>query len=161
MDYQWMPAAEEDKGEVLSLYKAQLGRSCCPWDEDYPSQEEIDWDLSRNALFVLKQNGRIAAAISIEEDEQIASLPCWDAALAPEGELARLAVLPGEQNKGLGRMMLRFGMDELKKRGFRGICFLVDKSNEKAIRSYAVFGFRIVGECCLYEREYLCYEKEL
>ncbi len=79
----------------------------------------------------------------------------------PVGELARLAVLPDEQNRGLGRIMMRFGMDELKRQGFRSVRFLVNKNNAKAIRSYAVFGFRIAGECHMYDQDLFCYEKEL
>lgn len=161
MEYEIIMATEADRGEILSLYKAQLGRECCPWNEDYPSNEEIDWDLSRDALFVLKKDGSIRAAVSIEEDEAVDCLSCWDENLAPIGELARLAVLPDEQSKGLGRIMLKFGMDELKRRGFNGIHFLVNKNNSKAIRCYAVFGFRVVGECHMYEQDFLCYEKEL
>jgi ribosomal protein S18 acetylase RimI-like enzyme len=52
-------------------------------------------------------------------------------------------------------------MDALKKRGFHGVRFLVNKANTKAIRSYAGFGFRIAGECRLYEQDLYCYEKAL
>ncbi len=161
MEYEIVMATEEDRNEILSLYKAQIGRDFCPWSEDYPSNESMDWDFSRDALFVLKMNGSIKAAISIEEDEDVDLLSCWDEKLAPEGELARLAVQPDEQNKGFGRIMLKFGMEELKRRGFNGIHILVNKHNTKAIRCYAVFGFRIVGECHMYEQDFLCYEKEL
>ncbi len=161
MEYLFDKASEADKSEILSLYKAQLGREFCPWDEEYPSEETIDWDLSRDALFVLKSGGRILAALSFEEDEDHASVPCWDCSLVPEGELSRLAVMPDEQNKGIGRIMLRRGMDELKRRGFRGVRFFVDKSNPKAIACYAPFAFRVVGECRMYERDFLCYEKAL
>ena len=77
------------------------------------------------------------------------------------GELARLAVLPSEQNKGYARIMMQFGMDELKRRGFKGIHFLVNKHNVKAIRSYEKFGFDVVGECYMFEQDFLCYEKVL
>ena len=160
-EYEIVMATEADRSEILSLYRAQLGREYCPWDEGYPSDETIDWDLSRDALFVLKKNGKIRAAVSIEKDEEVDLLPCWDKTLSPAGELARLAVLPEEQSRGLGRIMLQFGMDELKRRGFRGIQFLVDRHNAKAIRCYGVFGFRVVGECHMYEKEFLCYEREL
>ncbi len=161
MEYEIVMATEEDRNEILALYKAQIGQDYCPWDEDYPSNEAINWDLSRDALFVLKINGSIKAAVSIEEDEEVDRLLCWDKNLSPVGELARVAVLPDEQNKGLGRIMLKFGMDELKRRGFKGIHILVNKYNTKAIRCYAVFGFRVVGECNMYEQEFLCYEREL
>lgn len=161
MEYEIIAATEADREELLALYKAQLGREYCPWDEDYPSHETITYDLTRNALFVLKADGVIKAAISLEEDETVDAMPCWDASLEPSGELARLCVLPSAQGGGLARIMLRFGMEELARRGYRGIHFLVNKYNVKAIRSYAVFGFRTVGECHMYEQDFLCYEKEL
>lgn len=161
MEYEIVMAAKEDRNEILSLYKAQIGREFCPWSEDYPSNEAIDWDLSRDALFVLKMDGSIKAAVSIEEDEEADLLSCWDATLAPAGELARLAVLPDEQNRGFGRIMLKFGMDELKRRGFQSVHILVNKYNTRAIHCYAVFGFRVAGECRMYEQDFLCYEKEL
>ena len=151
MDYEIIQASEEDRSELLALYQAQKGREYCPWSEDYPSNETIDWDFSRDALFVLKMDGTIKAAISLELDEDVDRLPYWDEKLKPSGELARVAVLPAEQNKGLGRIMLRFGMEELKRRGYKGTHFLVNKHNIKAIRSYAVFGFHVVGECQMYE----------
>lgn len=161
MKYEIVIATEEDRDEILSLYRAQIGREYCPWNEEYPSNEAIDWDLSRDALFVMKVDGKIKAAVSIEEDEEAAGLSCWDKNLEPAGELARVAVLPEEQSKGLGRIMLQFGMDELKRRGFKGIHILVNKNNTKAIRCYAVFGFCMVGECYMYEQDFLCYEREL
>ena len=161
MEYSIVMAKEEDREEVLALYKRQLGREHCPWDENYPSDETINVDLSRDALFLLKSDGRIKAAISIDDDEIVNNLPCWDSNLEPLGELARLAVLPEEQSKGYGRIMLKFGMEELKRRGFKGIHILVNKYNLKAIRCYAIFGFRLVGEHRMYEQDFLCYEKEL
>ena len=157
-DYEIVMATESDRREILSLYKAQIERDDCPWDEEYPSDESIDWDLSRDALFVMKTEGKITAAISIETDEEADLLPCWNKDYTPAGMLARLAVLPEEQNKGLGRIMLKFGMDELKKQGFQGVHLLVGKNNATAIRCYAVFGFHVVGECHMYGEDFLCYE---
>ena len=82
-------ATEGERSEIMALYKAQIGREFCPWDEDYPSDETMDWDYSRDALFVLKADGKIRAAISIEKDESVDKLTCWDKSLEPEGELAR------------------------------------------------------------------------
>lgn len=81
--------------------------------------------------------------------------------LDPQGELARLAVMPEEQNKGFGRIMLQFGLDELKRRGYKGIHMLVNKYNRKAISCYSVFGFKVVGECRMYDQDFLCYERKL
>jgi len=161
MDYEIVMATEENREEILALYKTQIGKEFCPWDEHYPSNETIDWDFERDALFVLKIDGVIKAAISLEKDEDVDRLPCWNRELEPEGELARVAVLPEEQGKGLGRILMKFGMEELKRRGCKGIHILVNKYNKKAIRCYAVFGFNNVGECHMYDQDFLCYEKEL
>ena len=52
--YDIVMAIEEDREEILSLYKAQIGRAFCPWDEEYPSNETIDGDFSREALYLRK-----------------------------------------------------------------------------------------------------------
>ena len=54
-------ATTKDKDEILKLYKSQLGRKYCPWNENYPSMETIDFDLSRDALLVMREGGKIIA----------------------------------------------------------------------------------------------------
>ncbi len=156
-----VPATESDKEEVMALYRAQLGREFCPWNEYYPSYETIDDDLSRDALFVMKENGRIIASISIDKDDAVEALECWSKELAPGGELSRLAVSPEMQNRGIARKMATHGMALLKERGFKSIHFLVNRHNKKALQSYSHLGFNKVGECFMYNQEFLCYEKEL
>ena len=161
MNYEIVMATEEDREEIFALYKMQIGREFCPWTDDYPSHKTIDFDLARDALFVLKSDGVIKATIALDEDENVNNLTCWDSSLEPEGELSRIAVLPEEQNKGYGRIMMKFGMEELKRRGYKGIHILVNKHNAKAIQCYSVLGFNVVGECFMYEEDFLCYEREL
>ena len=60
-------AIETDTEEILRLYKAQLGQEFCAWDEHYPERQDITYDLSRDALFAMKNEaGEIVAAISID-----------------------------------------------------------------------------------------------
>ena len=154
-------ATENDREQIMKLYKEQVGREYCAWTEGYPSEETIDFDLSRDALFILKEKNEVIAAISLEEDEDVDRLKCWDPNLFPGGELARLAVTSTMQGKGIARKMMQHGMEKLKERGYRSIHFLVNKHNIPAIRSYAYFGFNVVGECYMYDQDFLCYEKEL
>ena len=154
-------ATENDREEILALYKAQIGRDFCPWTEEYPGNDTISFDLSRDSLFVMKREGRVAAAVSIDDDPDVNNLPCWNLDLAPGGELSRLCVLPELQNEGIARKMMLFGMEELAKRGFKSIHFLVNKYNVKAIQSHAALGCAVVGECHMYEQDFLCYEKAL
>lgn len=155
------PAVEEDREEILALYRAQIGRECCPWNEQYPGDEEITYDLSRDALYVMREGGKIIAAISLEKDSQVDELPCWTPALQPAGELARVAVLPDHQNRGIARELVQFGLDRLKELGYISFHGIVNRLNVKALRSYEVFGFRKVGECEMYDQSFYCFEKDL
>ena len=56
MNERYELACAKDKQEILSLYKAQLGRPFCPWDEHYPGEKEIDMDLSNQALLILRND---------------------------------------------------------------------------------------------------------
>ena len=154
-------ACEADRTEILALYHVQIGREFCPWTEHYPSDEEITFDLSRDALFVMREDDRIIAAVSMEEDPQVDALPCWTPELQPGGEIARVAVHPDFQNQGIARQMVQFGLDRLKEQGFKSFHGIVNRLNEKALRSYAIFGFRNVGECEMYDQQFYCFEKEL
>ena len=154
-------ASESDREQILELYQEQKGREFCAWDEGYPSKETIDFDLSRDALFIMRENGRVIAAITLDLDENVEKLDCWNRDLLPGGELSRVAVACSMQNKGIAREMMRHAMRVLKERGYRSAHFLVNKYNKKAISSYATLGFDVVGECHMYDQDYLCYEKAL
>ena len=154
-------ATENDKSEILKLYKMQLGQEYCPWNEYYPSMEEIDFDLSRDSLFIMKDEGKIIGAITIDDDETVNELPYWTDALQPGAELSRLAVSPDYQGKGLAKELIVYGMEELKRRGFKSLHFLVNCNNLKALKCYSSFGFVKVGKCELYNQLMWCYEYQL
>lgn len=158
----FVQATAEDTAEILKLYKMQIGREFCPWTEHYPDMQEIEFDLNRDSLFVMKdENGKIIAAISLDQDETVEELACWTKELQPGGELSRLCVHPDYQNQGIARQMLLYGMKVLKERGKRSVHFLVNRLNVKALRSYDKLKFNNVGECFLFEQPFFCYEKDL
>lgn len=155
-------ATKADAAAILKLYKSQLGREFCPWTDRYPGENEIAFDLSRKALFVMEnQSSEIVAAISIDEDPNVDKLPQWSKELLPGAELARLAVDVQYQNLGLAQKILRHTMEELKKRNYKSVHFLVNKHNKKALNSYKHLDFEKVGEVFLYDQPFLCYEKPL
>lgn len=160
--YEIVTASRLDTEGVLSLYREQIGREYCFWDEDYPGPDTIEADLARQGLFVMKnERGEIIAAVSIEEDADVDGLDCWAPDLRPGGEFARLAVAPACQNRGLAQRMVIHVLDELKQRGFRSVHILVNRDNVKAIRCYAHIGFRVAGECFMYRQHFLCCERPL
>lgn len=158
----FMHSTAGDKAEILQLYRSLVGTEFCAWTDEYPGEAEIEGDLSRDALFCMKdREGKIIGVISIDQDEAVEALPCWTEAWKPAGELSRLGVRPENQNQGMARQLLQHGMDELKRQGKRSVHFLVCKTNRKAMRSYDKLDFNIVGECELFGEEWWCYEKAL
>ena len=155
-------ASENDKREILALYRSLAETEFCAWTEDYPGETDIKGDLARQGLFCLKDDKeRIIGVISIDQDEAVEKLPCWSERLKPAAELSRLGVRIENQNQGIAGKLLQYGMEELKRRGKKGVHFLVCKSNKKAIRSYDKLKFDVVGECELFGEKWWCYEKEL
>ncbi len=155
-------ATKEDTDEILALYNMQKGREYCPWEDEYPSLETIDFDLKNDGLFVMKNDeGLIIAAISIDKDEKVEALEFWTDSLRPGGELSRLAVHTDYQNRGIAPKMITHCMSVLKERGYKSVHYMVNKLNVKAMRSYAKLDMRVAGEVFMYQQPFICYEKEL
>lgn len=154
-------AKAEDKEEILALYQTML-YGPADWNEYYPNEDTIDFDLSRDALFVMEnETHRIIAAISIDEDEAVNDLPCWNKEMMPGGELARLCVRQDMQNKGLGKEMMRYAFEILKKQGKRSVHILVKTGHEVALSAYSSLGFQTVGDCQLFDKDFVCMERSL
>lgn len=155
-------AKASDKEEILTMYRQAIGSPGCTWSMDYPNEELLHCDMERAALFVLKnQTGELIGAISIDQDDAVEQLNCWSKELKPGAELARLVVKEKWQNHGIARLLLTFAMEELKKRNYKSVHFLVSKTHEKALRSYARLEFDKAGETDLFGTDWWCYEKAL
>lgn len=154
-------ASPNDKSEILALYKTML-YGPADWDENYPNEETIDFDMSRDALFVMKNDsGEIIAAISIDKDDEVDALPCWDKNLEPSGEFSRLCVRKDMQKHGIARQMIEFIFDKLRKEGKKGVHILVRTGHEAALALYGKVGFKKVGECNMFGKDFICMEAKL
>lgn len=153
-------AKEENLPDILALYRAAIGMEGCTWSMEYPNEEILQDDFRRGNLFCMRnQKQEILGVISIDVDEAVAILPCWSEELKPAAELARLTVKEEYQNQGIAGLLLQAAMEELVRRGCRGVHFLVSKTNERAIRSYRKLNCEVRGDCQLYGTDWWCYEK--
>lgn len=154
-------ARQEDMQEILQLYRTML-YGPADWNEYYPNEETIQFDLSRDALFVMKNHeGEIIAAISIDEDEDVDKLDCWNKKLMPGAEFSRLCVRKDMQHKGIAKEMIRFIFDVMKKEGKKSVHILVKSGHEAALALYGSIGFKIVGECRFFDKDFICMEVQL
>lgn len=148
---------------IRKLYRTLVGTEFCAWTKDYPGEKELQSDLSRNALFCIRDeaSGEIMGVVSIDDDPEVEAIPCWSENLQPSAEISRLGVAEKYQNMGIGRELLAGVMEEIRKRGFRSVHMLVAKDNVKALHSYRKLEFEKVGEYVLQGHDYWCYEKSL
>ncbi len=154
-------ASPADRDKILALYKTML-YGPAEWDEDYPNEETIGFDMSRDALFVMKNDDdEVIAAISIDKDDEVDSLPYWDKSLAPSGEFSRICVREDMQNQGIARQMILHVFDVMRKDGKKGAHILVKTGHEAALALYGKLGLKRVGECYLYGKDFICMEVEL
>lgn len=89
-------ARREEAEEILQLYRSLIGTEYCVWTENYPTEREVEFDLSRNALFCLyermpepDERERLIGTISIDDDPEVEALSCWSEDLTPVAELSR------------------------------------------------------------------------
>lgn len=154
-------AKQEDAEEILALYRTFL-YGAADWNEYYPNEDTIRFDLSRNALFVMKnEEGQIIAAISIDDDDDVDSLSCWDKELAPSAEFSRLCVRSDMQGKGIAGKMIDYVFEKLREEGKRSVHILVKTGHTKALSLYSSKGFKTVGECKLFGKDFICMEIKL
>ena len=105
-------------------------------------------------------DGEIVATISIDHDDAVEALTCWRDDLAPSGELSRLCVRKDMQGRGIAKTMMNYASDVLRSRGMKGVHILVREGHVVALGTYAKIGFQTVGECDLFDKHFICMEKE-
>lgn len=151
-------AKKSDTAEILALYRCNLNGPA-DWNMDYPNEETIAFDLSRDALFVMKnEKNEIIATISIDQDEEVEALTCWSKDLYPVSELSRLCVRADARNQGISKAMMRHVFAVLKEQGKKGVHILVKTGHTVALKSYQTLGFEIIGSCQLFGKDFVCME---
>lgn len=154
-------AKQDDKEEILALYQSLIGTPYCAWGNGYPGEQEFDYDMKRNALFVWKMKMEKSLARS-----QWMKIRRWKH--SPAGPNTA-AVCGAFQTRGTHRYAESGNCPaasavwhgRIEKQGKRSVHFLVCKTNKKALRSYEKLHFDVVGESDLFDEDWWCYEKEL
>jgi len=130
------------------------------WDEDYPNREIIEEDITNEALYVLEDQGRIIASISLveEEPEEIKDLG-WEKARSCF--LVRLCVAPEYQGKGIGGQVMKSISLIAKKKGYKATHHLAAEVNQAANRLYKRMGYKDLGSIRVYDTNFIAYEMVL
>ena len=152
-------AKRTDKEEVLALYA--LCRQCegCTWADDYPGETQFETDMACRALYVLRKDGCIVAAMSAGFPNDIRQYAMWSDCENP-CELARVAVHPDHQGEGFGSLLLKLVMAARRGKGHDCMQLLVSRENPSARRLYERNGFVYRGFAKRYQQNWLCMERK-
>ena len=152
----------ENINEIKKLYSDVKNNTYTLWDENYPSEELILWDIERNGLWgVFDNQTLIAITFMGERCEDGEENFTWKEKFKKRGTFARIGVSPNYQNKGVGTALVDFVLKELKSQGFDGVRILVGSQNTNAIKLYTKFGFVNCGKVERGGHEYFLFELRL
>lgn len=148
--------------DIKNLYQDIRDNTFTLWDENYPSEELINWDIERNGLYGAFENDKLIAISFVgercEDGEDDFS---WKDTFNKRGTFARIGVSPKYQNKGIGTLLVEFILNLLKTQGFDGVRILVGIENINAIKLYSKFGFENCGTTKRFGNEYYLFELRL
>lgn len=153
---------KENMKEIMALYADIKTNSHTFWEDDYPNEEIVNFDIERNGLYGGYENGSLVAICfagqRCEDGEENFT---WKQPFKKRASFARIGVSPSMQRHGFATQMLEYVFDDLRKQGFDGVRILVERHNEKAKNLYHKFGFKNVGETERYGHEFYLYEMKL
>lgn len=154
----------EDVSAVAALWKSLVGTPGCMWDEEYPGEEDARRDVDECALYVLckdGEDGEIIGAMSAGDDYDLWTLGFWSMDIKRHAGCSRLGIAAKYQGQGLAKVLFSQVEQDLLKRGYDGVGFLVSPHNPAALAVYNKMGYVKIGETWMYEQDFYCYEKNL
>lgn len=151
MNIKFSKATENELNEVICLYKSvtqnMIDNGLFQWDERYPNDELISYDISQGELHIGKVDGKIICAFvlnSFSDDEYETGR--WSEKSEPYLVLHRLCVSPDYQNRGAGQTVLKFAEEVCRKNNCRSVRLDTFTQNAVAVGLYKSSGFKIAGE---------------
>jgi GNAT superfamily N-acetyltransferase len=153
-----------DIDRVFSLFSSVIADAQAHggshWSDDYPTRDIVLDDLENHHVFILLDDGKIIAAITLvpgpnpldDRTDWKYDAPC---------ELDRLCVDPAYRGRGVGRYMMDMISGYAKSLGFGSTRHYASKVNAAANALYAGMQYRNAGEVELYELQFIAYEKKL
>lgn len=152
-------ATQQDLGGVYALYRSLVGTPMCAWDEYYPGWTQINEDYQHGGLYVTEEGGTIVGVISLVPENELDGLPLWTCTQARE--IARVAVAPGHQGKGIAYQMVSALTAQVFQSGVPAIHLLVSEENAPAQRLYRKCGFTFLNRYRMFDLDFLACEKLL
>lgn len=157
-----------DLTQILALLKLCIRhmdeKGIQQWPDWYPNEEIIVGDITKNALFVAEEAGKIIAFVTLSPEipEEYNDLK-WKLKMNSINSIHRLAVDPNFQKDGIAKKLMTYVEGVAKENRFDGIRLDTYSLNTAANRFYTKIGYQYCGDINLpfMPKKYHCYEKSL
>ncbi len=158
------PASIDDLDNVVSIVRSAARhldeQGILQWDNVYPDRAILQGDIDRRNLFVLEEDGSLAALIALDEQQP----PEYaGAAWAYYGKVMvvhRLAIAPEHQGKKYASRMMDFAERKAATHGYDAIRLDAFTQNPAALALYQRRGYRKAGTVRLRMGLFVCYERQ-
>lgn len=164
MKIKFIKAKLDDLKSVIVLYKSvtqnMIENGLFQWDEHYPNEELISYDVQNSKLYIGKNDDKIACAFVLNNfyDDEYKNGE-WINKSEPYLVLHRLCVSPNFQHKGMGNKALTFAEELCRKNNCRSLRLDTFTENAVAVRLYKSNGYKIVGEALWCKGRFYLMEK--
>lgn len=160
MKFQFIPAAQGDIPDLLSLAREASKLPQSHWDETYPNEAILLEDIRRNCLYRIHAEDALVGMICLGKAGELTDLS-WPSGDDNACELSRLALVPTLQSKGLGLEAFQQALTFGKTLGYGTFRLLVNRDFQRGIRIYKTCGFTNVGTADLWGQNFYLYELSL
>lgn len=153
VNYYFRLAKKNELKDVLLLYKNASEEEFCVWNEEYPSEFEINNDYLNKNLFVLLDDNKVIGALSLVEEKEFDNYNGW---IIKENyiEMSRVVVSKYYHGKNLAKFMVENIIEECKIRKYRSIHIACQVDNIPAIKTYQKVGFSFYNKVSLFNNVY-------
>lgn len=168
-------ALSADISAVARIYdeihtEEEAGRVTIGWIRSiYPTRKTAETALECGDLYVMEEEGRIVAAGRLNQKQEASYTEAdweYDAAEAEVMVLHTLVVSPQEENRGWGKVFVRFYETFALEHGCKYLRMDTNEKNSRARRFYKKMGYKEVGIVpCVFngikDVQLVCLEKKL
>jgi len=162
-------ARKEDIQDILNVAKAcaadMIAKNIFQWNEEYPSKEAFETDISRNELYVLISNEKIIGTLVLTPkiDEEYIPIK-WLTPSKNNLYVHRLSIHPNHQGKGYARQLMDYAENFAIENHYSSIRLDTFSENHRNQKFYELRGYKKLGNIYFpkqSEDPFYCYEKVL